>query len=94
MTVAAGPVAAQDLRTRIEGSPDAIVRISYAAKPGVCGQGENKTDRFGLRLQGKFMFNFLSGGMAIGCGSVGCGGAVSGTGQVQFEPMAGLIIAF
>jgi len=67
-------------------------RFSFGLGAGV--KVMNKTDRFGLRLQGKFMFNFLSGGMAIGCGSAGCGGAVSGTGQVQFEPMAGLIIAF
>lgn len=46
MTVAgAGQVAGQDLRGRIEGSPDGIVRMSYAAKPGVCGRGENIVQR-------------------------------------------------
>jgi hypothetical protein len=67
-------------------------RFSFGLGAGV--KVMNKTDRFGLRLQGKFMFNFLSGGMAMGCGTAGCVGGVSGTGQVQFEPMAGLIIAF
>lgn len=37
----AAPAAAQDLRGRIEGSPDGIVRLSYAAKEGVCGNGHN-----------------------------------------------------
>jgi hypothetical protein len=41
LAATAGSGAAQDLRTRIEGSPDGIVRISYAAKPGLCGQGDN-----------------------------------------------------
>ena len=31
--------AAQDLRTRIEAAPDGIVRLSYASKDGVCGNG-------------------------------------------------------
>jgi hypothetical protein len=30
---------AQDLRTRIESAPDGIVRLSYASKEGVCGNG-------------------------------------------------------
>jgi len=33
--------AQQDLRTRIESAPDGIVRMSYAAKEGVCGNGRN-----------------------------------------------------
>ena len=34
-------VRAQDLRTRIESAPDGIVRLSFAAKEGVCGNGRN-----------------------------------------------------
>jgi len=42
---------AQDLRTRIESAPDGIVRMSYAAKEGVCGNGRNNisTHRRGSR---------------------------------------------
>lgn len=44
MTVAwALPARAQDLRSRVEGAPDGIVRLSYAAKEGVCGNGRNIT---------------------------------------------------
>ena len=46
-TLATGRLAAQDLRGRIESSPDGIVRISHAAKPGVCGRGENVFQRSG-----------------------------------------------
>jgi hypothetical protein len=47
VTVAAGALPAQDLQRRIESSPDGIVRMSYAAKPGVCGRGENIVQRHG-----------------------------------------------
>ena len=67
-------------------------RFSFGLGAGV--KIMNKTDRVGLRLQGKFMFNFLNGGLAMGCGAYGCAGAATGTAQVQFEPMAGLVIAF
>lgn len=41
LMLAAMLLAAQDLRTRIEAAPDGIVRMSYAAKEGVCGNGRN-----------------------------------------------------
>lgn len=41
LVLMAAPAAAQDLRTRIEAAPDGIVRLSYAAKEGVCGNGRN-----------------------------------------------------
>jgi hypothetical protein len=47
MASGAGGLAAQDLRARIESGPDGIVRMSYAAKPGVCGRGENIVQRGG-----------------------------------------------
>jgi hypothetical protein len=37
----AGPLAGQGLRSRIEGAPDGVVRLSFAAKEGVCGNGRN-----------------------------------------------------
>ena len=42
LLLAATLLAAQgDLRTRIESAPDGIVRLTYAAKEGVCGNGRN-----------------------------------------------------
>lgn len=41
----AAPAAAQNLRSRVEGAPDGTVRMSFAAKPGVCGNGHNISHR-------------------------------------------------
>ena len=71
---------------------DSDTRFSFAAGGGI--KLYSKSERIGFRLQGRFIFNFLSGGMAMGCGSGGCGGAAAGTALVQFEPSAGLVIAF
>jgi hypothetical protein len=49
---AAGPLAAQSLRTRIEAAPDGLVRISYAGKPGLCGNGEGSIHRRSSRDDG------------------------------------------
>jgi len=35
----AGPAAAQRLGARVAAAPDGIVRLSFAARPGVCGDG-------------------------------------------------------
>lgn len=43
----ATPTAGQDLRSRIEGAPDGTVRLSYAAREGVCGNGRNITTQRG-----------------------------------------------
>lgn len=46
----ATPAQAQDLKDRVEGAPDGMVRLSYAAKEGVCGNGRNiSTHRRGDR---------------------------------------------
>lgn len=37
----AGPAAAQRLGARIAAAPDGIARLSFAARPGVCGNGRN-----------------------------------------------------
>ena len=37
----AGPAAAQRLGARVAAAPDGIVRLSFAARPGVCGDGRN-----------------------------------------------------
>jgi len=37
----AGPAAAQRLGARVAAAPDGIVRLSFAARPGVCGNGRN-----------------------------------------------------
>jgi hypothetical protein len=36
-----GPAAAQRLGARVAAAPDGIVRLSFAARPGVCGDGRN-----------------------------------------------------
>lgn len=41
----AAPAAGQDLRSRIEGAPDGTVRLSFAAREGVCGNGRNISTR-------------------------------------------------
>ncbi|MBS1240903.1 MAG: lyase domain protein repeat-containing protein [Gemmatimonadetes bacterium] len=45
LTGAASPAGAQTLRSRIEGAPDGLVRISYAGTPGICGNGEGNIHR-------------------------------------------------
>ncbi len=35
----AAPAAAQTIAQRVAGAPDGIVHLSYAARPGVCGNG-------------------------------------------------------
>ncbi len=50
--VLASPVTAQSLRSRIEGAPDGLVRISYAGKPGICGSGEGSIHRRSSRDDG------------------------------------------
>ena len=37
----AGPAAAQRLGARVAAAPDGTVRLSFAARPGVCGDGRN-----------------------------------------------------
>ena len=54
----------------------------------------NAADRFGLKLQGRVTFNSVDGSASFWCGNYGCGGGVTTTGIVQFEPSAGLVIAF
>ena len=37
----AGACAAQELADRVAGAPDGVVRMTYATRPGVCGDGRN-----------------------------------------------------
>ncbi len=41
LVLLAGPAAAQRLATRIAAARDGTVRLSFAARPGVCGNGRN-----------------------------------------------------
>jgi len=41
LVLAAGPATAQGLAARIAAAPDGRVRLSFAARPGVCGDGRN-----------------------------------------------------
>ena len=38
-TLVAAPVAGQDVGARVAAAPDGIVRLSFAARPGLCGNG-------------------------------------------------------
>lgn len=49
LLAAAAPLAAQDIGGRVAAAPDGLVRMSFASKPGVCGQGENIISRGGRR---------------------------------------------
>jgi len=52
------------------------------------------SQRVGVRIQGKVAFNSVSGSGSFWCGNYGCGGAVTTSGVVQFEPSAGLVLTF
>jgi len=39
----AAPLAAQSIDRRVAAAPDGLVRLSYAARPGVCGEGRDAT---------------------------------------------------
>ena len=41
LLLAAGPAAAQRLAQRVGSTPDGTVRLSFAARPGLCGNGRN-----------------------------------------------------
>jgi hypothetical protein len=50
--VLASPALGQSLRSRIDGAPDGLVRLSYAGKPGICGNGEGSIHRRSSRDDG------------------------------------------
>jgi hypothetical protein len=52
------------------------------------------SQRVGLRIQGKVAFNSVGGSGSFWCGNYGCGGGITTSGIVQFEPSAGLVLAF
>ena len=41
LVLCAGPVAAQSLERRVAAAPDGTVRLTFAARPDVCGDGSN-----------------------------------------------------
>jgi hypothetical protein len=69
-----------------------ITRFAVSAAIGV--KAFNATERIGVRLQSRFWFNFVNSSFGLICGPYGCGGAYSGSGIFQWEPSAGLVIAF
>ena len=66
----------------------------FTANAAIGFKAMNQTDRVGLKIQGKFQFNSVSSSGSFWCGNYGCGGGVTTSGIVQFEPSAGLVIAF
>jgi hypothetical protein len=49
-------------------------------------------ERIGLTLRGSMPMSFFSGGGSIGCGTGGCYTSVGGTGLLQFDVAAGVMI--
>lgn len=69
-----------------------MTRFAVSAAIGV--KAFNATERIGVRLQSRFWFNFVTSSFGVVCGPFGCGGTYSGSGMFQWEPSAGLVIAF
>ena len=78
-------------------SPDVVgasdlTRFAVSAAIGV--KAFNATERIGVRIQSRFWFNFVTSSFGVVCGPYGCGGTYAGSGMFQWEPSAGLVIAF
>ena len=76
----------------VRGATGSSTRFTMNAAVGF--KAMNQTDRVGLKIQGKFQFNSVSSSGSFWCGNYGCGGGVTTSGILQFEPSAGLVIAF
>ena len=75
----------------VQGASD-LTRFALSGAIGV--KAFNATERIGLRLQSRFWFHFVSSSFGAVCGNYGCGGTYSGTAMFQWEPSAGLVVAF
>jgi hypothetical protein len=51
-------------------------------------------DRFGVRVQGRLPFTFVSSGFGLGCGTGGCYTTVGGTGVTQVDVSGGAFVMF
>lgn len=78
--------------SKVRGASGSSTRFSGNFALGV--KMMSSSERIGLRVQGRVTWNSVSSSGSFWCGSYGCGGAVSSTGVFQFEPSAGLVIAF
>ena len=50
------------------------------------------SERLGLLLRGSMPMTFFSGGGSIGCGTGGCYSSVGGSGLLQFDVSAGVMV--
>ena len=64
LATAAGVAGGQSLERRIANVRDGTVRMTYAARPGVCGDGR-ETVRFGRVITGPSMFGFGRSDMRV-----------------------------
>ena len=78
--------------SKVRGAQGSSTRFSANFAFGI--KAMSASQRVGLRIQAKVGFNSVSGSGSFWCGSYGCGGAVTTSGVVQFEPSAGLVLAF
>ena len=76
----------------VRGASGSSTRFTMNAALGF--KAMNATERVGIKLQAKVQFNSVSGSGSFWCGNYGCGAGVTTSGIVQFEPSAGLVIAF
>ena len=78
--------------SKVRGSTGSSTRFSMNFAFGV--KAMTSSQRVGLRLQGKVGFNSVGGSGSFWCGNYGCGAGITTSGIVQFEPSAGIVLAF
>jgi len=78
--------------SKVRGASGSSTRFSGNFALGV--KVMSASDRVGLKLQGRVTYNSISSSGSFWCGTYGCGGGVTTAGIVQFEPSAGLVLAF
>lgn len=78
--------------SKVRGASGSSTRFSGNFAFGV--KVMSASDRVGLKLQGRVTYNSISSSGSFWCGTYGCGGGVTTSGIFQFEPSAGLVLAF
>lgn len=76
----------------VRGASGSSTRFTMHAALGF--KAMSQSERVGLKVQAKFQFNTVSSSGSFWCGNYGCGAGVTTSGIMQFEPSAGLVIAF
>jgi hypothetical protein len=76
----------------VRGASGSSTRFTMHAAVGF--KAMSQSERVGVKIQAKFQFNTVSSDGGFWCGNYGCGAGVTTSGIMQFEPSAGLVIAF